>query len=94
MKVYWTEDAHCDRTEIYEFISQDNPDAAVRLDLSFSIAARRLAEFPLIGRVGGVPGTREVRPHENYRMVYDVEDGAIFILAVIHVARRWPPDRS
>jgi toxin ParE1/3/4 len=92
VKVSWTEDADRDRTQIYDFIAQDNPDAAARLDQSFSIAARRLAEFPLIGRLGDVPGTRELRPHENYRMVYDIQDGAIFILALIHAARHWPPE--
>ena len=91
MKVYWTEDAVRDRTQIYNFIAQDNPDAAARLDQNFSSAATRLAEFPLIGRPGIIPGTRELRPHENYRLVYEIQDGAIFIQSVVHIARRWPP---
>jgi len=92
VKVYWTEDADRDRRQIYDFIAQDNSDAAMRLDQTFSAAARRVMEFPLVGRVGPVSKAREIRPHENYRLLYYVEGDAIIILAVVHAARRWPPE--
>ncbi|MCB8883484.1 type II toxin-antitoxin system RelE/ParE family toxin [Acidisoma cellulosilytica] len=90
MKVYWTEDADRDRAQIYDYIAQDNLDAAVRLDQTFSAAAQRLAEFPFLGRRGILPETRELHPHENYRLVYDIRDDEIFILTIIHTSRQWP----
>ena len=91
MNLYWTADSEEDRRDIHAFIAQDNPAAAARLDLSFSLAAQTLIDFPLIGRRGVLPGTRELRPHENYRLVYEIQGDAIFIVAIVHLARRWPP---
>lgn len=65
--------------------------AAVRMDELFSDAAAKLADFPHIGRTGKIPGTRELIPHESYRLVYEVEGETLWILAVVHTARQWPP---
>ena len=54
----------------------------------------RLAEHPLIGRPGQVPSTRELIPHESYRLVYEVRADTVWILALVHTARMWPPTRS
>lgn len=91
MELFWTEIALQDRADIFSFIHQDNPEAAARLDSLFGLAAARLRDFPYMGRPGLVPGTRELSPHQNYRLVYAVEDSRIFIMALVHVARRWPP---
>jgi addiction module RelE/StbE family toxin len=93
MKVFWASSAEQDRADIIDFISQDNPLAAVRMDELFAAAANRLAEHPLVGRTGQIPGTRELMPHESYRMVYEVQGDAVWILALVHTARRWPPRR-
>lgn len=67
MRVFWTSSAEQDRTDIIDFIGQDNPLAAVRMDELFATAAGRLAEHPLPGRAGQIPGTRELMPHESYQ---------------------------
>jgi len=41
-----------------------------------------------------VAGTRKLIPHENYRLVYQTERDAVWILALVHVARMWPPVQS
>lgn len=64
------------------------------MDESFSTAAASLADFPEKGRLGTVAGTRELIPHENYRLVYQTERDAVWILALVHVARMWPPIQS
>ncbi|MGB8841587.1 MAG: type II toxin-antitoxin system RelE/ParE family toxin, partial [Aliidongia sp.] len=69
MKVYWTEDAERDRNHIWGIIAQDNAAAAARMDRLFSEAAIKLADFPRLGRTGIIPGTRELIPHETYRLV-------------------------
>lgn len=93
MRVQWTLAAEQDRADIIDFIAQDNPLAAVRMDEVFAAAAGRLAEHPLAGRPGQVPGTRELIPHESYRVVYQVQADTVWILALVHTARLWPPPR-
>ena len=94
MRVLWTLVAEQDRADIVDTIAEDNPLAAIRMDELFEAAVGRLAEHPLLGRVGKVPGTRELIPHESYRLVYEVQADTVWILALVHTARLWPPARS
>lgn len=91
MKVRWSPEALQDRADIWAYLTERNPVAAVRMDVLFSKAADRLSSHPEIGRPGLVPGTRELFPHENYRLVYQLAEGEVWLLALVHVARRWPP---
>lgn len=93
MRVLWTPAAVQDRADIVDFIAQDNPLAAIRMDELFDAAVGHLAQHPLMGRLGQVPGTRELTPHENYRLVYEVQADTVWILALVHTARLWPPTR-
>jgi plasmid stabilization system protein ParE len=47
-----------------------------------------------MGRPGQIPGTRELIPHESYRLIYEVKADTVWILALVHTARMWPPARS
>lgn len=94
MQVIWTPEALQDRLDIWEYIATENPRAAVHMDELFSAADASLADVPDKGRLGTVAGTRELIPHENYRLVYQTDRGAIWILALVHVARMWPPIQS
>ena len=94
MQIIWASEALQDRLDIWEYIAIDNPRAAVHLDELFSAAAASLADCPDKGRLGTVAGTRELIPHENYRLVYQTERDAVWILALVHVARMWPPIQS
>ena len=87
----WTEEAEADRADIYEYIGESDPGAALRMDRRFELAANRLTLSPMLGRDGVVAGTREFIPHPNYRLVYEIAGDEIWILALIHVARQWPP---
>ncbi len=93
MKVLWTPGAEQDRAAIWDYLEARNPDAALRMDRLFSDAAARLADFPLLGHEGEIPGTRESTPHRSYRLVYEVVDDTVWILVLIHTARQWPPLR-
>ncbi|MBD4963880.1 type II toxin-antitoxin system RelE/ParE family toxin [Xanthomonas citri pv. citri] len=66
------------------------------MDDLFSEAAKRLGEFPKLGRTGKIPGTRELIPHESYRLVYEVDEAAdtVWVMTLIHTARQWPPARD
>jgi addiction module RelE/StbE family toxin len=77
MKVFWTSAAEQDRTAIIDYVSRDNPFAAIRMDDLFAEAAGRLAEHPNLGKPGLISGTRELIPHESYRLVYEVRDDSL-----------------
>ena len=91
MRVIWTPEASQDRIDIWNHISAESPAAAIRMDELFNSAADRLATHPLIGKPGLIPGTRELVIHESYRLVYEIEGEGVWLLALAHTARRWPP---
>lgn len=94
MRVVWTPEAQQDRTDIWDYIAGDNAPLAARMDEMFSDAASRLARYPMLGRPGKIPGTRELIPHENYRLVYEIDGETVWILTLVHTARQWPPVRG
>lgn len=94
MRVVWTPEAQQDRADVWEYIAADNPRAAARMDALFSDAAARLAQHPLLGQPGKIPGTRELIPHESYRLVYEIDGETVWILTLVHTARQWPPVRG
>ena len=61
------------------------------MDQRFSDAVSPLIQFPQLGRVGIIPGTRELFPDESYRLVYEVDGDTVWVLALVHSARAWPP---
>lgn len=76
---------------MWDYIAADSPRAAARMDELFSDAVTRLAEHPKLGRPGKIPGTRELILHESYRLVYEIEGKTVWVLALMHTARQWPP---
>lgn len=93
MILVWTRAARGDREKIRARIAEHNPAAALALDESFSEKTALLAEYPHMGRPGRLPGTRELVAHPNYILIYDVKDGMVRILRLLHAARQWPPAR-
>lgn len=89
MKLVWTPEAHQDRADVWDYIAADSSYAAARMDKVFSDAAARLTQHPLLGRSGTIPGTRELIPHENYRLVYQIDGETVWILTLVHTARLW-----
>jgi toxin ParE1/3/4 len=94
VRVVWTPEAEQDRDDVWDYIATDSVAAAARMDELFSDVVAQLADFPLMGRAGKIAGTRELIPHESYRLVYEVEGEIIWVLALVHTARMWPPIRD
>ena len=90
MKVLWTPEALQDRLIIWEYISSENPQAAIKIDVLFSQAAKTLEKHPMLGQRGKVSGTRDFIVHKNYRLVYQLKEDTIWLLALVHTARQWP----
>lgn len=91
MRVIWTPESQQDRADVWEYIAADNLRAAARMDELFSTAVARLADHPKLGKPGKIPGTRELIPHESYRLVYEIEGETVWMLALVHTSRQWPP---
>lgn len=94
MSVIWTPEAQRDRADIWDYIATNNPRAAADMDARFSDAAARLDRHPEIGRASLIAGTLELIPHENYRLVYEIDRENVWILALVHTARLRPPRHS
>lgn len=65
MRLEWKPMSLSDREQIMEYISKDNPQAAIALDNQFETIAEQVCERPHMYRAGRVAGTHEavVRPH-------------------------------
>lgn len=94
MKIAWTPEAQQDRLDVWDYIAADNRVAAIEMDERFADAATRLSQHPKLGQAGRIAGTRELIPHHSYRMVYEIDRDTVWILAIVHTSRRWPPLRQ
>lgn len=93
MKIVWRPMAEADRENIFDYIAQDNPRAALELDEEFKAKAESAARHPKLYRTGRMGGTREIVVRPNYVMVYHIEDesNTVVVLRVLHSAQHWPP---
>lgn len=86
----WLRRADRDLVEIEEYISEDNPTAAIETVFTIIKAVERLELFPGIGRAGRVEGTRElVVDGTQYIVPYRIKGTTIEILRVYHSSRKW-----
>jgi toxin ParE1/3/4 len=94
MRVVWTEQAFLRLAEIEDFISIDNPPAAIRLIARLMEKAEALVEFPQMGRqVPEAPGSNLRELIEgNYRIVYRVQHRVVEIITVFEAHRLLPDD--
>jgi len=92
MMLSWTRPAEGDLVDILDFIARDDPAAALGAIDRIEAAALRLTDFPLLGREGAVPDTRELPvPGLPFLLIYRVQGATLVVLRVLHEARRWPP---
>lgn len=87
--ILWSQQARDEVVDIYKFIAGDNKAAAEALIARIQEAATLLAEYPLKGRKGRDPRTRElVLAGTAYLLVYTFDGREISILRCLHGARR------
>jgi addiction module RelE/StbE family toxin len=79
-----------DREAIMIYVAQDNPAAAIDLDLEFESKAENARLRPKLYKPGRVSGTREIVVRPNYVMVYRVLGEVVEVLRVLHAAEKWP----
>ncbi len=77
------------------YIAQHNPDAAERTRERIIGRIRDLAEHPKSGRLGRVPGTRElVITGTQYLAIYEIIADAVYIVHINHGRQQWPPQED
>jgi toxin ParE1/3/4 len=83
--------AQDDLRAAYTYYADRSAASADRVVGSILKAANGLHRFPLMGKPGVVPGTRErIVTRYPYRIVYQIADDTIEVLRVIHTAQQWP----
>lgn len=91
MIVEWLEEASGQRYDQLDYIAQENPIAAIRLDEEIETQTESLAQNPEIGREGRVAGTRElVIARTPFLAVYRTTLNQVQILNLLHQSQQWP----
>ena len=86
----WKAAAVADLLAIVDYISDDNPDAALALMDEIQNKVEQLSAQPKRCRLGRVEGTREMVVRPNYIVVYAETPIVVTVLRVLHAAQMWP----
>jgi toxin ParE1/3/4 len=92
MKLVFDDRALADLADIYNWIEQDNRQAARAVVDRVFASIELLGSFPYMGRAGRDEGTREwVVPRLPYIVVYEVHEDhdELIVIAVFHGAQDW-----
>ncbi len=92
LKIEWTEQASRQLDHAHDYIALSNSqEVADRITMQIVTCIQQLAAFPMSGRLGRVPATRElVIGNTPFVAAYTMNRGGIVILAIYHGAQRWP----
>jgi toxin ParE1/3/4 len=91
----WLESALKSRFEQLDYIAQENPTAAARLDERVEFDTSRLLKYSRLGRKGRVAGTRELLISQSpFIVVYRIKKNRIEILRMLHGAQQYPGKRN
>lgn len=88
-EIRWTEEAHRWLRDIYDYIAEDNPEAAQKVVAGIFQKAQMLRQFPELGYKYRTESEGEIRIllYGRYRIAYLIKDsGQIDILGVFHGA--------
>lgn len=86
----WKAPAVADLMAIVDYISDDNPDAALALMEEIQGKVAQLPAHPKRCRPGRVEDTRELVVRPNYIVIYAETAAVVTVLRVLHAAQQWP----
>ena len=88
MRVVWQPRAARHLEKIRDYIRKYTPTAAAAMAGQLVKAVRTISVHPQIGKAGRLPHTRELAVAGTpYIIVYNVQDAAVVVLAVLHGAQ-------
>jgi toxin ParE1/3/4 len=83
--ILWSDAALAEMLAIFELIMESSPQGALLVDDRVNEQIELLKDFPLAGKAGRNPGTRElVIDNAACVVVYRIEDDDVRILSVIY----------
>ena len=90
--IKWTEQATQQLDQAHDYITlSNNKEVAARIIMQIVNGVQQLAAFPMSGRAGRVPGTRElVISNTPFIAAYAIDKADIVVLAIYHGAQHWP----
>ncbi len=91
--VIWSDPARVDLRSIHNYIAHDSRYYAKKVTQDIAAKTDILNELPLMGKI--VPELNNVNIRElslySYRILYEIKDQDLFVLAVIHKRRNFQP---
>lgn len=90
--IEWTEQAIRQLDQAHDYIALSNSeDVVLRITTLIVTIIQQFAAFPMSGRSGRVPGTREpVISNTPFIVAYAIDRDRIVILAIYHGTQQWP----
>ena len=90
--IAWTGQAARQLDQAHDYIALSNgKEVAARITAHIVASIQQLAVFPMSGRPGRVPGTRElVISNTPFLAAYTINHDRIIVLAIYHGAQQWP----
>jgi toxin ParE1/3/4 len=90
--IEWAEQATRQLDQAHDYVALCSGDKiATQITMQIVTSVQQLGAFPMSGRAGRVPGTRElVISNTPFIAAYAIEKAHIVILAIYHGAQQWP----
>lgn len=93
--VIWSDPAKADLRGIHDFIAHDSHYYAKKVTQEIVTRTDVLDELPRMGRIVPEFGNESIRElsQYSYRILYEIKEQNIFVLAVIHKRRDLQPEK-
>ena len=92
--VIWSDPAKADLRSIHDFIAHDSRHYAKKVVQDIAVKTEVLDELSRMGRVVPELGNETIRELSlySYRILYEIKNQDVFVLAVIHKRRDLQPE--
>ncbi|WP_303908943.1 type II toxin-antitoxin system RelE/ParE family toxin [Thiohalomonas denitrificans] len=92
--VIWSDPAKADLRSIHDFIAHDSQHYAKKVTQDIVAKTNTLGELPRVGRVVPELSNEAIRELSlySYRILYEIKEHGVFVLAVIHKRRDLQPE--
>ena len=89
--IFWEEKALNDREHIFDYLSQYNPEAALKTDDIIETRTEALLTYPRMGVARpNLPGRLLIITEISMIVVYKIEGNSIRVLRVLHQKQQFP----